>query len=495
MSSRLPRVFRAPRRSGRDAAPLAGSRAAAKDAGRTPAQDEDAADGRAADAAGAAHGRDAGPDAAAPAVAPPAGPAPHRSSATLLALAYACLVVYASLYPFDGWRNQGIPPWNFAWQPLPYYWTAFDVVANAVGYAPLGFLLALGALRADAADPAHRIRRLLLWTAAAPALSFGLEMLQGYLPSRVSSNLDLFLNTLGALAGAAVAWLLERLGAVARWSRLRARWFVEDARGALVLLALWPAALLFPLAVPFGLGQVLDRLADLVDELLAGTPFADWFPLPESAVRPMMPAGELLCVLLGLLIPCLLAYCVVRTPRQRLATALLVLAAGVLATALSTALTYGPPYAWDWLDPPTGIGLALAPACALLALPVPRRGCAALGLLALAIHLNLLNDAPAGVYFDQTLQLWEQGRFIRFHGLGQWLGWLWPYAALAYVVARLARREPAHRPWQPPPAPGRPPVRGGRPSRRTAAPVATAASDASTAPAAPAAPEHAPGDA
>jgi VanZ family protein len=398
--------------------------------------------------------------------------APHRSSATLLALAYACLVVYASLYPFDGWRDQGIPPWNFAWQPLPYYWTAFDVVSNAVGYAPLGFLLALGALRAGDAGRVRRSRRLLLWVAAAPALSFGLEMLQGYLPSRVSSNLDFFLNTLGALAGAAVAWLLERLGAIARWSRLRARWFVDDARGALVLLALWPAALLFPLAVPFGLGQVLGRLADLVDELLAGTPFAGWFPLPESLGQPMVPAGELLCVLLGLLVPCLLAYCVVRTPRQRLATALLVLAAGVLASALSAALSYGPPYAWDWLDLPTGIGLLLAPAGALLALPVPRRGCAALGLLALAVHLNLLNDAPAGVYFDQTLQLWEQGRFIRFHGLGQWLGWLWPYAALAYVVARLARREPASRPWQQPAEGRAPAVRGGHRAPRPAAPAA-----------------------
>ena len=26
-----------------------------------------------------------------------------------------------------------------------------------------------------------------------------------------------------------------------------------------------------------------------------------------------------------------------------------------------------------------------------------------------------------------SLQAWEQGRFIRFHGLAQWVGWLWPY--------------------------------------------------------------------
>ena len=31
---------------------------------------------------------------------------------------------------------------------------------------------------------------------------------------------------------------LERLGAVAHWSRARSQWFVEESRGALVLLAL-----------------------------------------------------------------------------------------------------------------------------------------------------------------------------------------------------------------------------------------------------------------
>jgi hypothetical protein len=47
-------------------------------------------------------------------------------------------------------------------------------------------------------------------------------------------------------------------------------------------------------------------------------------------------------------------------------------------------------------------------------------------------------------YFDQSLNVWEQGRFIRFHGLSQWLGWLWPFAALMYAV-RAVTRLPAGR--------------------------------------------------
>ena len=62
-------------------------------------------------------------------------------------------------------------------------------------------------------------------------------------------------------------------------------------------------------------------------------------------------------------------------------------------------------------------------------------------LVALVWHLALLNQAPTNVYFAQTLMQWEQGRFIRFYGLGQWLGWLWPYVALLYVLVRVSRKD------------------------------------------------------
>jgi hypothetical protein len=57
------------------------------------------------------------------------------------------------------------------------------------------------------------------------------------------------------------------------------------------------------------------------------------------------------------------------------------------------------------------------------------------------VYLSLLNQAPTSPYFAQTLATWEQGRFIRFNGIAQWLGWLWPYAALIYVLARVWGRE------------------------------------------------------
>ncbi len=118
------------------------------------------------------------------------------------------------------------------------------------------------------------------------------------------------------------------------------------------------------------------------------------------------------------------------------------MALGVAATALSALLSYGPTHAWEWLTPAArAIGLGVGLAAALGLATLPRRGCAAVLLLVLMLHLNLLNQAPTNAYFAQTLQAWEQGRFIRFYGLGQWLGWLWPYAALLYVLLRVSRRD------------------------------------------------------
>ncbi len=360
----------------------------------------------------------------------------QKTLAWPLALALVCLIAYASLYPFSEWRNQGISPLRFLTAPLPRYWTGFDVGVNLLGYAPLGFLLALSALRS------RRVR----WAVSvavlgAALLSLTMETLQAYLPSRVPSNVDLALNTLGAWLGASGAWALERTGMVNSWSRLRARWFAPDARGALVLLLLWPLALLFPASVPMGLGQVFERLESALADVLIDTPFLEWLPVRDVELQPLVPLAELICVALGALIPCLLGYCVIRTLWQRAVFSTAVVAGGMAVSALSAALSYGPEHAWAWLDAPVQVGVGLAAVLAVLLLAVPRRAAAALTLLALALHLGLLNQAPADPYFAQTLQIWEQGRFIHFYGLVQWLGWLWPYAALLYVVVRLSGRE------------------------------------------------------
>ncbi|MBP9907443.1 MAG: VanZ family protein [Rhodoferax sp.] len=359
----------------------------------------------------------------------------HKTSAWPLAMVYAGLIVYASLYPFAYWRDQGVSAWMFWLAPWPKYWTAFDVVANVLGYMPLGFLLALSALRIGRGQVA-----LANAVAATACLSFCMESLQVFLPDRVPSNLDLLLNISGGVLGAVMAWMLERLGVLQRWERFRAQWFVEESRGALVLLALWPLALLFPTAVPFGLGQVLQRLESAARTLLADSPMQAWLRMEQVGMQPPSGAVEWLCMVSGLLIPGLLGYCVIERWRKRAWFLFWMAAFGVAATGLSAALSFGPEHAWVWFGPSVRAAVLFAVALLALVLWLPLRMGAVLAVLVLGVNLSLLNQSATNPYFEQTLFLWEQGRFIRFHGLAQWLGWLWPFAVLVYVLSLAARR-------------------------------------------------------
>lgn len=355
-----------------------------------------------------------------------------KSAAWSLALIYALLIGYASLYPFTGWRDQGLNPLSFLFAPWPRYWTGFDLWSNLLGYAPFGCLLTLGWLR----DTRSAARAALGAIGVAVLFSLTLEYLQIFLPARVPSNLDFALNSAGAVLGAGAAVLLERHHLLGRWRRLRDDWVASDARGTLVLLALWPWALLYPTAVPFALGQVLERVEETLADWLMGTPYMDWLPLREIELQPLLPSVEWLCVAASALVPCLLACAAIRSTSKRLLAAALLLAAGGAATALSAALSWGPATAWVWLTPPVLGGLGSALVLAALLARLPARDCMRAAAVLLLVSLGLANQAPASPYFAQTLQTWEQGRFIRFHGVVQWLGWCWPYLALLHLIGR-----------------------------------------------------------
>ena len=243
---------------------------------------------------------------------------------------YLALIIYASLYPFDQWRDQGIFTWEFLSAPWPKYWTGFDVTSNVLGYAPLGFLWGLSAMRMGWGRSA-----IVLSTCAAAVVSLLMEGVQSYLPSRVPSLVDFLLNVLGAWLGACLSSGMEQMGLLYRWGQFRKRWFVRDAHFALVLMAVWPLALLFPVAVPLGLGQVWERVEDALTFALDGTAFEQWIPMRSFELEPLLPGAELLCVVLGFLIPCLLGFGVIRQLGQRVAYLVLVLACGLGVSALS----------------------------------------------------------------------------------------------------------------------------------------------------------------
>ncbi|UUX95998.1 VanZ family protein [Aquabacterium sp. J223] len=368
----------------------------------------------------------------------------HRSASLPMALAAAALIAYASLYPLTGWTGRPGTPWaELLALPWPTRRIPFDVWANLLGYAPLGALLAAGVLRRAGQGPAA----VLLATLMAAALSYALEVVQHFLPQRVPSSLDWTLNTAGAAAGGALARLVQALGLGDRWAAWRDRWFVRASVGARVLLMLWPLALLSPTPLPLGLGQIDQPLRELATAAFAGTPWEedvlDWLqPAFAEPAAPLSPAAEWLAIVLGLLTPCLLAHSAMRPGARRLLMVALLTTTGFAMTTLSTALNFGPAHALAWITPATVPALAAAAALAVALAWTGRRLAAALALLCAAGLIALTSQAPADAYFAQSLQAWQQGRFIRFHGLTRWIAWAWPCVALVWLLVRLGARDP-----------------------------------------------------
>ena len=363
----------------------------------------------------------------------------QRSTALPLAVVYALLVVYASLYPFGEWRWPAGASWaDLLRLPWPPWRDRFDDVTNFLGYVPLGALLALGWARTGLAPAVGAMGALCL-----PAcLSYSLEFTQYFIPGRVPSGRDWALNASGAALGVVLALGLRWLGWVDRWRLWRLRWFEPQASPGLVLLLMWPVALLFPAPLPLGLGQMFDQLGAWIPELLAGTPWAGAAtpPVVQRGVlrQTLSPWVEGTAVGAGLLAPCLLAFTSLRLGWRRLLVPAFALCLALATTALSTALNFGPAHAWAWVTPAVVPGLVAGFVLSVAAAMLKPRLSAALGLVALATVVSLGASAPADPYFAASLQLWEQGQFIRFHGMSQWVGWAWPYAAMGWLLSRLA---------------------------------------------------------
>ncbi len=365
----------------------------------------------------------------------------ERSSAVPLAWAWTALIVYASLFPFSGWRwPPGAGLADLLRLPWPRYFIGFDIVSNLLAYAPLGLLVCVARLR-HGAGPG------LAWASAVlagGALSYAMEATQHLLPQRVPSSLDAVLNLAGVSLGGLAGLAAQRLGGLRHWQAARERWLDRGNGGALALLVLWPVALLFPTPVPLGLGQVGSGLRDWLIDGLADVhwaePLVNWLDASVDTAPALSVLGEGLAVVLGLLGPCLLAYAASRPGWRRWALALGLAALAVAATTMSTALNFGPEHAMAWQTPAVASALGVALGLALMAAWLPPRLVSALALVALTGLVVLLHSAPTDPYFAQSLQGWEQGRFVRFHGLAQWVGWLWPYGALAWLVARLSAR-------------------------------------------------------
>ncbi len=334
-----------------------------------------------------------------------------------LAVAYALLIVYACLHPLTGWRVSGLPLFDYLTAPFPKYYRTEDLVLNVLGYLPLGFVLAPALPRR-----LGHAGTIALATLLAGLLSLTIETLQNFLPTRISTNVDLGCNIAGALIGAVLGtlWgrrLFDQHGWLNRWRTAR---IIPGRTGdfGLILLALWLLTQLMPESMVFGSGD-LRRMLSLPNPL----PFdpAHFIQLEAALVATAI-------VSVGLL-----ASSMMRHASPWPIALLLLLAIG--AKSLASLSFFVPPDPLGWLTPGARIGLAIGLPLLALSLLLPsvlQHALAGMVLLAATVLANLIPDNP---YLAVEQRLLDRGNFLNFHGLTHIVASGWPFVALAYLSA------------------------------------------------------------
>ena len=340
-----------------------------------------------------------------------------------MSYAYSALIIYISLHPFSNWSDPGLPLFFFLDAAWPRYWTAFDLIVNALAYLPLGFLLTLAWRRLPGA-----------WTSACVAfvlgslLSLSVESIQAYLPGRVSSNLDLLCNAAGSLLGALLArWKGRRFFDYLALMQRAILAPMHHVEFGLILVSLWLLTQLSPETLLFGAGDLRHLLPITPALAYAANSF---FALETSiTVLNMIAIGLISRSLLAGRWLSYLSLCV-----------FFVFALGI--RTLGAAILLAPQQALAWLTPGALLGLLMGSALLATLLFLPNAWRLALAGLALMSATILVNLTPPNPYSLAALSVWQQGHFLNFNGLTRLVASIWPFLALPYLglIGLIARR-------------------------------------------------------
>jgi VanZ family protein len=346
-------------------------------------------------------------------------------------VAYAVLIVYASLYPFSDWHFENLAAFSAQLSQWPRYWSKFDAIVNVLGYIPFGVLLVFSLY--------PRLRSawsFLLASLSVCSMSLLMESIQFFLPNRVTSLLDLITNASGGILGALLGVLLVPLILESgRLQTLRTQWLQRESSPELVVLGLWPLAQIFPQAFLFGHGQILPVLSLWCEEYLDVT--IDLSAYLRHGIE-LSPETYLLsetiitaCACTGAILICL---SLLNRAAPKFALACLLLIAGLAVKALSSALMFQPENAFLWLAPGAKGGILISTIMLYGFSFAPSHAQRRLAVLLLGISLLMVNLIPSNPYFLNTLQTMVQGKMLNFYGAAQFLSLTWPFIAIWYLL-------------------------------------------------------------
>ena len=336
---------------------------------------------------------------------------------TWLAIGYALFIVYASLSPFSGWREQGLDFTEVLGAPLRFTYTAFDTAVNLLSYLPFGLLVGL-ALHARFGAAVSVILALLLGV----SLSTVMEYLQMYLPARISSNMDLLSNSAGALLGALLAvsvvswtWLFGRL---MRW-RSGLFHHGREMDFGLALLALWIFGQVNP-SLPM-LGNVfISEVARQPFVALPPAPF-DWWESGAVTLNLLM-LGTLLLTLL-------------RAPRNAAAALPVILSVVALVKFVMAAVLLKSWALLLWINSEAVLGMLLGMVLLFAVLWLPRSAAIIFGAAVALAYFAVVNfvfgdNTPAAA---MSVYHWHYGHLLNYNGLAQTISLIFPLLLLFHL--------------------------------------------------------------
>lgn len=358
--------------------------------------------------------------------------------ARVSALIFTLLIIYASLYPFTGWRDMGVHPFSYLTDKLPYYRTYFDIWTNIVGYMPLGMLMIFALYPNLKSYKAFLVTSLL-----GILLSASMEAIQTYIPTRVPSILDLITNSCGTVLGAFIGlWSRTYFLKEGFFIHLRQKWFIPAASRGLVVVGLWPLALIYPQNHVFGLGHFFPLLSDWLTPsfdapLDLTTQWINAFQLRPEAYW----LADIIITVCGFTSAILMLLILLKRQAPRIRIIICFIIVMMAVKTLSCALLFEPQNDLIWvtsgtiaggiLSIPVLIGLSFAPQA------IKKK----MAIVSLLLGLIVVNFIPDNPYFIETLQTWTQGNFLNFNGAAQFLAILLPFLALWYLFHPVHKKQ------------------------------------------------------
>lgn len=333
---------------------------------------------------------------------------------SLLAAGCALVIIYASLSPFTGWRDQGLSFLDVLALPFRLTYTTFDATLNLLAYVPFGFLVSMSMRGKFGGWGCFWIGGL-----AGILLSMGMEYLQMCLPTRTSSNVDLLANGMGSLLGAlAASTLSARTNEFARLSRWRNVLFHRDKQTdyGLALFGLWL------------LGQINPSLP-----MLGNVFISEAARQPFVAVTPEHFSGlEAGVVMLNLVMPGMLLLTLLRTSRGLAIVLLSVLGIVALAKFFTAAVLL---HSWAlllWINSEAVFGMLIGGMVLLFARHWSRNAIIVLGTLSSVSYLVMTNwlfdeNSPQSA---RPIFHWHYGHLLTYNGLAQTIALVFPVLLL-----------------------------------------------------------------